>query len=95
MTRATGVESSHLRVVPRTEEISRRWMVLDALNPPNMYTEVPIALEPIASIRSPLYPIRYLTRDIRIDDEECRRRVLPDRINLPMGKDLVLRRPVT
>lgn len=60
MTRATGVESSHRRVVPRTDEISRWWMILDALNPPNMYTKVPIALANVANKRSPLYPRIYL-----------------------------------
>lgn len=95
MTRATGVESSHLIVVPRTEEISLRWMVLDALNPPNMYTEVAMALKPVASISSPLYPRRYLNRGFRVDDEACRRQDLPDRIDLPLGEDLVLGRPVT
>ena len=70
MTRATGVESSHLRVVPRTEVISRRWMVLDALNPPSMYTEVAIALTNVANIRSAAYVRMYLNADFRIGGKE-------------------------
>jgi len=64
------VESSHLRVVPRTEDISRRWMVLDALNPPNMYIEVAIELTNVAKARTALYWRRYLTRGFRIGEKE-------------------------
>jgi len=37
-------------------------MVLDALNPPNMYTEVAIELTNVANVRSTAYPRRYLAR---------------------------------
>ena len=70
MTRATGVESSHLRVVPRTEEISLWWIVLDALNPPSMYIEVAIELTNIANMRSAAYPRIYLIRSFRNCDEK-------------------------
>ena len=64
------MESSHLRVVPRTEVISRRWMVLDALNPPSIYTEVAIALTNVANIRSAAYVRMYLNVDFRIGGKE-------------------------
>ena len=41
-------------------------MVLDALNPPNMYTEVAAELTSVANIRSVAYMRMYLTRDFRI-----------------------------
>ena len=44
--------------------ISRRWMVLDALNPPNMYTEVAIELTNVANTRSAAYPRMYLTKGL-------------------------------
>lgn len=43
MTRAVGVESSHLRVVPSTDEISLRWIALEALKDPKVKIEVAIA----------------------------------------------------
>ena len=95
MTRATGVESSHLRVVPRTEEISRRWMVLDALNPPNMYADVAIELKNIANMRSAAYPRMYLTGKFRVSGKKNVEQDSPDRIDLPRGKDFVLGGPVT
>ena len=59
------MESSHLRVVPRTEEINLRWVDLDALNPPNVYIEVAIELTNVANMGSAAYPRMYLTRGIR------------------------------
>jgi hypothetical protein len=43
-------------------------MVLDALNPPNMYTEVAIELTNVANVRSDAYPRMYLIRDLSIGD---------------------------
>jgi hypothetical protein len=83
------VESSHLRVVPRTEEINLRWMILDALNPPSVYTVVAIALTNVANTRSPLYPKRYLHGASGFV-ERYRTQVLPDGIDLPRGEGLVL-----
>jgi len=40
-------------------------MILDALNPPNMYNEVAIELTNVANMRSAAYPVMYLTRDFR------------------------------
>jgi len=53
-------------------------MVLDALNPPNMYTEVAIELTNVANTRSVAYSRMYLTEGFRIgskgnpDDETYR-----------------------
>ena len=44
-------------------------MVLDALNPPNAYTEVAIELTSVANTRSVAYPRIYLTEGFRIGDE--------------------------
>jgi len=41
-------------------------MALDALNPPNSYTEVTAELTNMANIRSAAYMRMYLTRDFRI-----------------------------
>jgi len=40
-------------------------MVLDALNPPNMYSEVAIELTNVANMRSAAYPRMYLTGNFR------------------------------
>ena len=45
-------------------------MILDALNPPNMYNEVAIELTNVANMRRAAYPMMYLTRDFRIGDKE-------------------------
>ena len=44
-------------------------MILDALNPPNMCTEVAIELINVPNARSPAYSRRCLTRNLRIDDK--------------------------
>ena len=41
-------------------------MVLDALNPPNVYTQVAAELTNVANARSAAYVRMYLTRDFRI-----------------------------
>ena len=44
-------------------------MVLDALNPPNIYTEVAIELTNVANARSEAYPRIYLAEGFRIGDK--------------------------
>ena len=58
MTRAAGVESSHLRVVPSTEEISLRWISLEARKDPKVKIEVAVAY----SIEAPVSRIQYTRR---------------------------------
>ena len=60
MTRAVGVESSHLRVVPSTDEISLRWMALEALKDPKVKIEVAIAYNTEAPVSRMQYTRRYL-----------------------------------
>jgi len=63
MTRAVGVESSHLRVVPSTDEISLRWMALEALKDPKVKIEVTIAYNIEAPVSRAQYTRRYLTEE--------------------------------
>ena len=44
-------------------------MLLDALNPPNMYIEVAIEPASAANARSEAYPRMYLARDFRTSYE--------------------------
>ena len=60
MTRAVGVESSHLRVVPSTDEISLRWIALEALKDPKVKIEVAIAYSIEAPVSRMQYTVRYL-----------------------------------
>ena len=61
MTRAVGVESSHLRVVPSTEEISLRCMALEALKDPKVKMVVAKAYSAEAPVSRMQYTKRYLT----------------------------------
>jgi len=63
ITRAVGVESSHLRVVPSTDEISLRWIALEALKDPKVKIEVAAAYRIEAPVSSILYIRRYLTEE--------------------------------
>jgi hypothetical protein len=63
MTRAVGVESSHLNVVPSTDEINLRWISLEARKDPNVKTEVAIAYNTEALVSRMLYTRRYLTEE--------------------------------
>jgi hypothetical protein len=63
MTRAVGVESSHLRVVPSTEEISLRWISLEARKDPKVKIEVARAYNTEAPVSRRAYTIRYLTAE--------------------------------
>lgn len=63
MTRAVGVESSHLNVVPSTDEISLRWISLEARKDPNVKTDVAIAYSIEAPVSRAPYTIRYLTEE--------------------------------
>jgi len=60
MTRAVGVESSHLRVVPSTDEINLRWMALEALKDPKVKIEVAIAYNIEPPVSRMQYTVRYL-----------------------------------
>lgn len=63
MTRAAGVESSHLRVVPSTEEISFRWISLEARKDPKVKIEVAKPYNIEALMSRMLYTRRYLTEE--------------------------------
>lgn len=60
MTRAAGVESSHLRVVLSTDEISLRCISLEARKDPKVKIEVAIAYRIEAPVRRMEYTRRYL-----------------------------------
>jgi hypothetical protein len=66
MTRAAGVESSHLRVVPSTDEISLRWISLEARKDPKVNIEVAKAY----SIEAPMSRILYTRRYLREETSE-------------------------
>lgn len=63
MTRAVGVESSHLRVVPSTDEISLRWIALEALKDPKVKIEVAIPYSTEATMSRTQYTRRYLMEE--------------------------------
>jgi hypothetical protein len=63
MTRAVGVESSHLRVVPSTDEISLRWISLEALKDPKVKIEVARAYSAEAPVSRMQYTRRYLMEE--------------------------------
>lgn len=63
MTRAVGVESSHLRVVPSTDEISLRWIALEALKDPKVKIEVAIPYSTEATMSRIQYTRRYLMEE--------------------------------
>jgi len=63
MTRAVGVESSHLRVVPSTDEISLRWIALEALKDPKVKIVVANAYSAEAPVSRMPYIRRYLTEE--------------------------------
>lgn len=63
MTRAVGVESSHLRVVPSTDEISLRWIALEALKDPKVKIEVAIPYSTEATTSRIQYTRRYLMEE--------------------------------
>ena len=67
MTRAVGVESSHLRVVPSTDEISLRWMALEALKDPEV--KIKIAIE--YSIEAPMSKMQYTMRYLMEETSEA------------------------
>jgi len=58
-----GVESSHLRVVPSTDEISLRWMALEALKDPKVKIVVAKAYSAEAPVSKMQYTRRYLTEE--------------------------------
>ena len=63
MTRAVGVESSHLMVVPSTDVINLRWMALEALKDPKVKIEVAMAYNTEAPVSRAQYTRRYLTEE--------------------------------
>jgi len=63
MTRAVGVESSHLKVVPSTDEINLRWMALEALKDPKVNIEVAIPYNIEAPVSRIEYTRRYLPEE--------------------------------
>ena len=63
MTRAAGVESSHLRVVPSTDEMSLRWISLEARKDPKVKIEVAMAYSVEALVSRMQYTRRYFTEE--------------------------------
>jgi hypothetical protein len=63
MTRAVGVESSHLRVVPSTDKISLWCISLDALKDPKVKIEVARAYKIEAPVSRVPYTVRYFKEE--------------------------------